>query len=520
MNTKWLWLGAAFTHTAAWAASSACPAPRLQAERLLVADDGRDRGYPGGLSLGDVDGDGDLDLLATRGYDPTAKTYRGDRSLLYLNKGDGSFARSESPFADKDTPDSGGTLADVDNDGDLDAYISTQHKKQNRFFVNEGRGRFVEATLGDATSDASSNFASAFVDIDVDGDLDLYATGPTLELNDVNLAFRNDGGRFSAVTGVAIDNGKNNPAASLWADVDNDGDPDLLVANSDVMRLSGYPAPPLEHAVLYRNDGGWTFTATVGQAFSTPAHPAISAAFGDIDNDGDFDLFLGSHVYKVDPRPDWLFLNDGAGRFTRAPQQFPAHKATATGAAFADFNGDGALDLLAISYEGPIELYVGDGAGAFKRLDDPALSEAKLGRWSAVTGDIDADGRIDALLGSWGETAEGDYITILRNRTPRCGSWVELTVLSASGAPNPPGARVTLTTAANDRPLRQLREASAQTGFRSQSGSAFLFATPPGHSVQHADIRWPDGRTRRLERIGVGRRIDIAYPSAENPPVR
>src|SRR5688572_22556834 len=292
MTRLLLFASALASATALAAQPASCPQPQMQLDPLIVKDDGRDRGYPGGLSLGDVDGDGDLDLLATRGYDPTAKKYRGDRSLLYLNRGDGSFARSESPFADKDTPDSGATLADVDDDGDLDAYISTQHKKPNRYFVNEGRGRFVETTLDDATSDASSNFSSGFVDIDGDGDLDLYATGPTLELNDVNLVFRNDAGRFTAVAGVAIDNGKNNPAASLWADVDNDGDPDLLVANSDVLRLSGYPAAPTEHSVLYRNEGGWKFTATEGQAFATPAHPAISAAFGDVDNDGDLDLFL------------------------------------------------------------------------------------------------------------------------------------------------------------------------------------------------------------------------------------
>jgi hypothetical protein len=500
-----LWLCVLWPAASLGATAPSCPQPQMQIEQLIVANDGRDRGYPGGLSLGDLDDDGDLDLLATRGYDPTAKPYRGDRSLLYLNDGSGAFARSESPFADEEAPDSGATLADVDADGDLDAYISTQLKKPNRFFRNEGEGRFVAAELGDATKDASSNFSSSFVDIDGDGDLDLYVTGPTLELNDVNLAFRNNSGQFVAVTGLVIDNGKNNPAASLWADFDNDGDQDLFVANSDVLRLSNYAPASVEHGVLYRNDRNWAFLVAEGQAFANPAYPAISAAAGDVDNDGDLDLFLGSHVYKVDPRPDWLFLNDGRGRFTLSPQSFPTHSQTATGAAFADFNGDGNLDLLAISYEGPIELFTGDGKGAFAPVDDPALRAVKKGRWAAVTGDLDNDGRVDALLGSWGETAEGDYITILRNRTPRCGSWTEIIVPDAAGALNPPGTRVTFTTLQGTKKLTQTREANAQSGFRSQSSNPFLFAIPPGHKVRDVLVQRPNGemiRTRKIERGG------------------
>lgn len=481
----------------------------MQLEPLIVKDDGRDRGYPGGLSLGDVDGDGDLDLLATRGYDPTAKSYRGDRSLLYVNDGRGSFARQETPWADEEAPDSGATLADVDGDGDLDAYVNTQHKKPNRYFRNEGGGRFVAAELGEATQDKSSDFSSSFADIDGDGDLDLYVSGPTLELNNVNLAFRNDAGRFVAVTGTAIDNGKNNPAAALWGDVDNDGDVDLIVANSDVLRLSKYPPAPIGHSVLYRNERSWNFSVDPEQPFAKPGYPAISAALGDLDNDGDLDLFLGSHVYNTDPRPDWLFVNDGKGRFALA-QTFPTHTETATGAAFADFNGDGNLDLLATSYQGPVEVFTGDGTGKFALVEDRALAEVRKGRWAAVTGDIDGDGRIDALLGSWGETAEGDYITIMRNRTPKCGSWAELIVKDRAGAPNPPGTRVTLTTVAGGRTLKQLREASAQTGFRSQSGSTFLFAIPPGHRVREAEVRWPDGRMQRVERIPTTKRTIVA----------
>ena len=142
--------------------------------------------------------------------------------------------------------------------------------------------------------------------------------------------------------------------------------------------------------------------------------------------------------------------------------------------------------------------------------EDRALAEVRKGRWAAVTGDIDGDGRIDALLGSWGETAEGDYITIMRNRTPKCGSWGELIVKDRAGASNPPGTRVTLTTIAGQRTLKQMREASAQTGFRSQSGSPFLFAIPPGHRLREVEVRWPDGHVQQVGRIAASKRTIVS----------
>jgi hypothetical protein len=104
--TRLLLLGFAFVSATAPAAQPAsCPQPQMQLEALIVQDDGRDRGYPGGLSLGDVDGD-----------------------------------------------------------GDLDAYVNAQLKKPNRYFRNQGGGRFVVAELGEATQDKSSNFSSSFAD--------------------------------------------------------------------------------------------------------------------------------------------------------------------------------------------------------------------------------------------------------------------------------------------------------------------------------------------------------------------
>jgi enediyne biosynthesis protein E4 len=98
----------------------------------------------------------------------------------------------------------------------------------------------------------------------------------------------------------------------------------------------------------------------------------------------------------------------------------------------------------------------------------------------------------------------------MRNRTPRCGSWAELVVKDRAGAPNPPGTRITLTTEAGARTMKQMRESNAQTGFRSQSASAFLFAIPPGHRVRDAEVRWPDGRVQRVKQIKAAGRTALS----------
>ncbi|TGY89847.1 CRTAC1 family protein [Marinicauda algicola] len=509
------WAGAAVLAGApALANIPACPAPVFEVGALELGDDGRDRGYPGGLSLADFDGDGDLDLLATRGFDVTASPYRGDRSLLYLNDGTGRFSRSEHPFGDFDTPDSGASLADIDRDGDLDVYVTVQRRQPNRYLRNEGQGRFTVTPLGDATRSAQSNFSGVFVDIDSDGDLDLYTTGPTMEMPGPNAAYRNDEGVFRAVEDNPVLGGANNPGAALWGDLDADGDQDLIVANSDIARLSGIDPAPVEHAVLYRNLGGWTFEADPGQPFAAPGYSSMSGALADVDNDGDLDLFLGSYVYNTEPRTDWLFLNDGAGRFTLAPAEFPVHSGQSSGAAFADLNGDGALDLVTASYGGPIELFTGDGTGALTRREDAALAARVTGHSAVVSGDIDADGRIDVLVGAWSANAEGDFVTVLRNRTPACGSWVELRLVDRHGAPEPPGSRVVLTTRSEAGHLSQTRVASAQTGFRAQSASPFLFSVPPGHEIVEAVITWPDASQETLTGLAPGTRAAVRQPAA------
>ncbi|MGE0595254.1 MAG: FG-GAP-like repeat-containing protein [Hyphomonadaceae bacterium] len=495
---------AAVTLLAACAASpepnAACPAPSLTASPLIVGDGALDRGFPGGVSLADVDGDGDLDLMATGGYSPVTRPLSYRRNVLYLNDGGGTFTHANDPaWETADNPFSGSAWGDADGDGDLDAFVSTQHRRPDVFYRNLGGGRFAREALSAATETQGSNFSSTWADIDQDGDLDLSSGGPTLELAATLQHYRNDDGRFVRVEGLPIDNGASNPGAIIWADFDNDGDPDLFAANSNILRLNDIDPAEHESPQLYRNDGGWRFERIEGQGFSDIAYASAAAAAGDIDNDGDLDIYLG--MYRG---ADHIFLNDGAGRFSRdARFVAPVHEQWATSAAFADFDGDGDLDLLSAGYQAGIALWVNDGTGAFT-IGDAALLSRTSTYSGAATGDIDGDGDLDAVVGNWGETTEGDYITLLRNEGVSCGRPLRLDLRDRNGAPDPIGARVTLVLRQYGSERLHVREASGQSGLRSQSGSHFLFSVPAGARVVSGEIRWPDGERQAISGLRAG----------------
>ncbi len=486
-----------------------CPAPRLIASSLIVGDGARDRGFPGGVSLVDVDNDGDLDLMATGGYSTVGARPVYRANTLYLNDGAGGFTHAADPeFSIADNANSGSTWADIDGDGDLDAFIGVQHGRPDVFLRNLGGARFARESLGEATTTRGSNFAASWVDMDGDGDLDLMSGGPTLELGAPLHVFRNDASVFTRVTGLAIENGPTaNAGAILWADYDNDGDQDLFVANSDILRASNMTPGDIEAPQYYRNDGNWSFVRTQGQGFDDRAYASVGAARGDIDGDGDLDLYLGHSGYGgANPR-DRIFINDGAGRFA-LDTRFEGHAhrdAQGFGAQFVDLDLDGDLDLLTTVWNEAPRLFINDGAGAFTYAEG-ALFGARAAPYTGVAaGDLDSDGDIDVALGSWGETADGDYVTILRNDSERCGASVRIALRTRAGAPDPIGARVTLVSRGRAGERRQLREASGQSSFRSQNGDEFLFGLPHGERAMRAEVRWPDGRAQIITRLAANR---------------
>jgi len=234
----------------------------------------------GKIAFADTDGDGDQDLLIT-GRDGSPNYY----AHFYLNDGSGNFTPDTTqPFE----PSIGGNLefADIDNDGDLDLFMTGRDNNNlifSKLYQNGGTGGFSEVTSTPFLSVGGS--ASAFFDMDNDNDLDLILAGKNNSNQKKTTLYENDGsGNFSLVSNTLFENV--DLAAIAIDDSDNDGDLDVLINGEND---SGVPV-----CQLYLNDGTGAFNLLVGTPFIQTSIGTVD--FADFDNDNDMDVLVTGSV--------------------------------------------------------------------------------------------------------------------------------------------------------------------------------------------------------------------------------
>lgn len=290
---------------------------------------GSDAANTRGIAVGDLDADGDLDVVAGN--------FNGVPSRLYLNAGDGTtFAQFDISSEVRRTDYV--VLIDVDNDGLLDVVTANHAPQRNRIYLNTGDPLAPFGAAGVAGADLSTapDYTQAILaaDLDNDGDVDLVS----LNQDEVNRVHLNNGaGSFSSADiGAEADDTQD----GALGDLNGDGLLDLVVANNSAGQTSK----------IYINNGtGAPFDGVAAVEFTAVNDPdyAHSVVLGDADNDGDLDIFLSTAGGVVPPTfGNRLYVNDGTGVFSTYSEIGAVSDLTNVGAV-GDIDGDDDLDFVA-----------------------------------------------------------------------------------------------------------------------------------------------------------------------------
>lgn len=359
-----------------------------------------DVGYGHGVSFADVDGDGLVDLFssnAVRALVVPDKLYinNGDGTFT-----DESEQRGVQDLGVTHAI----LAADFDNDGDPDAFHSNMPIDagsplgRNAIYRNDGNGYFTDMTESAGIVDENNASRGAVaLDIENDGDFDIYVAnwGEANELyvNQGNWTFtREDRG----TKGVDVDPAVFGQQGVSAVDFDNDGDTDIYVCRRQEADL---PAPNW----LFVNDGHGNFTEEAAARGVDFGGRSNGASFADIDNDGDLDLIVVNN-FTVAEQLDYLrvAINNGDGTFQDRSSDYNI-KLTGFNAVFADIDNDADLDMYLIKNDvndgaARPEIYLNDGTGQFSLV---GYSEARVPtkdpRGVGVA-DIDLDGDVDFYL--------------------------------------------------------------------------------------------------------------------------
>lgn len=322
-----------------------------------------------GTALGDVDADGDTDIVMAYGQDLA-------RELIVLtNDGAGMFTKSSTP----DQPIGGLTLADFDGDGDADLAVVLDGLGGLAVRENMGGGVFgAPKTL----SMEPEGYGIVAGDLDGDLDLDLASFSPATN----SLRFYPNQGNFTfgALVEVPIPTGNGSFTASvLLDDVDGDG---LL----DALTRDGLQ----KEIVIARNQGGFSF-ALQQVPIGDSASPALVF---DADGDGDKDIFLSADVQAADPKGLSVLTNDGTGTFSVGLDLWVPEGVWLGPMVALDLEQDGDEDVVINTSYGLNALVYNPSQGFFPRQVVLAKGTAS----SILMGDVDGDGHSDAVLQSGG----------------------------------------------------------------------------------------------------------------------
>jgi hypothetical protein len=501
----------------------------------------------GGVAVFDFDLDGRLDiyLLNSQSVEAARAEKLRPAAALYRNLGNGKFedVAARAGLADPGWA-MGVSVADYDNDGDDDLYVT--NLGPNRLYRNRGNGTFEDVTATSGTGDPRFSTGSAWGDYDRDGDLDLmvanyvaftladlpqFGRGPLCQFKNIpvqcgprglngagDTLYRNNGnGTFTDVSTKA---GVEDPPGYyglgvVWSDLDDDGWLDIFIANDTVPNY------------YYHNNHDGTFTdlglisgLAVDEAGGEQS--CMGVAMGDYDRDGRLDLF----VTNFSEQYNTLYRRNGDATFSDVSRASRTADVSMPyvgwGTKFIDYDNDGWLDLLVANghvypqvegaYAGGMYrqrklFYRNLRNGTFAEIAaeaGSALLERRVSRGLA-TGDFDEDGDIDLIFND----LDGPPMLLRNDGGERAGNWIRLKLTGTTSNRNAIGARVTVKAGK----LQQIEEVRAGDSYLSHSDRRLHFGVGASTVIDEIRVQWPTGKIETLRGIRVNQEVAIREKS-------
>jgi hypothetical protein len=496
----------------------------------------------GGVAVFDYNNDGNLDIFFTNGADivTLGKSSPKYSNRLFRNNGDGTFTDVTQQAVLAGTGyDVGVAVADYDNDGYEDIFVAGVHR--NTLYHNNQNGTFTDVTekAGLARPDKEYgplwSVGAAWVDVNNDGLLDLFVVNymswdvnkepdckwegkpeychPKLYKPLPNQLFLNNGnGTFtdiSAISGIRAHPGKGMGAAI--ADYDDDGLPDIFVANDKVFNF------------LFHNKGNSHFDEV---AFETgvalPEQGNVISGMGvdfrDLNNDGRPDITLVGLDNETFP----VYRNDGKTGFTdvtaKSGMALLSSPMAGYSANIADFDNDGWKDIFVS--RGHVQ---SPNMAGRQKIDQPNTVFRNLAgaKWSALTedagfaaqpprrhrgaavADINHDGKLDVVVTALSAPAE-----IWINDSPDSHHWLEFALQGTKSNRDGIGARIRVSAGG----FVQFNHMSTAAGYASSSAAPVHFGLGAAKAAEEVEIRWPSGTIQKLKDVQSDQALRIKEP--------
>jgi hypothetical protein len=480
-----------------------------------------------GVGWIDYDQDGFLDIFfVNSGFTPFFHPAQPPQPALYRNNGDGTFSdvTAKSGIRTDGTFFFGVAIADFDNDGYPDIYMTGY--RHSVLYHNNGDGTFTNITTrAGVGNDGLWATAAGWFDYDRDGHLDLLVTNyvqydvdhpvscggnkpgfraychpDSFSGSSPHLYHNNGDGTFADVTRQAgLENPNGKSLAVVLADLNNDGWPDIFIANDT------------QRNFIYLNHGDGTFSDvsySSGAGFSEDgkAEAGMGADSADVRNTGQYDLFV-SHL---DFQWNRFYRNDGRGSFADATISSGLtdtnYQNSSFGARFFDFDNDGWRDLLVVNghildniaiyhpgvtYPEEKRLYRNTGDGQFRdatATQDQAFRSLHVGRGLAV-GDYNNDGWLDFVVSNNGEAPQLFENRGMRGAARNLNHWLAVRLIGTKSNRDGLGAKVKLTAGK----FTSFDQAKGGMSYCSAQDPRIYFGLGSRARVDSLEITWPSG---------------------------